>query len=336
MTYRVLILEDDPMVAAIDRQYVESDRHFQVVQVCKSGGQALEYLAHQDVELIVLDYYTPEMNGQEFLNHLHAMGRAPAVIMVTSASDTDIVRSLLSRGVQDYLVKPFEFARFRQALDRFLQRQKLLSNSGGMDQRAIDQLLQSQDGEESAPQLSKGLNGATLRLIQDFLARSQGQALTSEEIAEQVHLSRITIRRYVNYMVETGELVSSIDYQTGGRPSIRYRYTANLGAAGQGATKGTKRSGQTCTFLLKKGVNGENLIQICAQIARNKRSVCGCPTSGSFVTLLTKVLQYVLKLTLLAEFFKLFVKKTARCLSRREGAGACAGRETRRYFLCQR
>ena len=236
MTYRVLILEDDPMVAAIDRQYVESDRHFQVVQVCKSGGQALEYLAHQDVELIVLDYYTPEMNGQEFLDHLHAMGRAPAVIMVTSASDTDIVRSLLSRGVQDYLVKPFEFARFRQALDKFLQRQKLLSNSGGMDQRAIDQLLQSQDGEESAPQLSKGLNGATLRLIQDFLARSQGQALTSEEIAEQVHLSRITIRRYVNYMVETGELVSSIDYQTGGRPSIRYRYTGNFGAAGQGST----------------------------------------------------------------------------------------------------
>ena len=222
MTYRVLILEDDPMVAAIDRQYVESDRHFQVVQVCKSGGQALEYLAHQDVELIVLDYYTPEMNGQEFLDHLHAMGRAPAVIMVTSASDTDIVRSLLSRGVQDYLVKPFEFARFRQALDKFLQRQKLLSNSGGMDQRAIDQLLQSQDGEESAPQLSKGLNGATLRLIQ--------------EIAEQVHLSRITIRRYVNYMVETGELVSSIDYQTGGRPSIRYRYTGNFGAAGKGST----------------------------------------------------------------------------------------------------
>ena len=116
------------------------------------------------------------------------------------------------------------------------QRQKLLSNSGGMDQRAIDQLLQSQDGEEAAPQLSKGLNGATLRLIQDFLARSQGQALTSEEIAEQVHLSRITIRRYVNYMVETGELVSSIDYQTGGRPSIRYRYTGSFGAAGKGST----------------------------------------------------------------------------------------------------
>ena len=80
------------MVAAIDRQYVESDRRFQVVQVCKSGGQALEYLAKQDVELIVLDYYTPEMNGQEFLDRLHAMGRAPAVFMVTSASDKMCIR----------------------------------------------------------------------------------------------------------------------------------------------------------------------------------------------------------------------------------------------------
>ncbi len=233
MAYRVLILEDDPMVAAIDRQYVESDNRFQVVQICKSGPPALEYLQHHEAELIVLDYYTPEMNGQEFLDRLHAMGRAPAVIMVTSASDTDIVRSLLSRGVLDYLVKPFEFARFRQALDKFLQRQKLLSNTGGMDQKAIDQLLQPQEGEEGPPQLSKGLNAATLHLIQDFLAHSQGQALTSEEIAEQVHLSRITIRRYVNYMVETRELVSSIDYQTGGRPSIRYRYAGGLGTKGQ-------------------------------------------------------------------------------------------------------
>ena len=45
---------------------------------------------------------------------------------------------------------------------------------------------------------------------------------TSEQIAEHVGLSRITVRRYVNYMVDQGEITSSIDYQTGGRPSIRY------------------------------------------------------------------------------------------------------------------
>ena len=235
MFYRVLILEDDPMVASIDRQYVESNQQFQVVQICKSGGQALEYLRHSPVDLIVLDYYTPEMNGREFLDRLHAAGQAPSVIMVTSASDTDIVCSLLSRGVLDYLVKPFEFARFRQALDKFLQRRALLSNGEGLSQQDIDRLMQSQKTDHASSHLSKGMNESTLRMIRDFLAHSQGQALTSEKIAEQVHLSRITIRRYVNFMVERGELVSSIDYHTGGRPSIRYRYTGKLPAENQAA-----------------------------------------------------------------------------------------------------
>ena len=44
MRYRVLIVEDDPMVAAIDRQYVESDPRFQVVRVCGDGGEALSVL----------------------------------------------------------------------------------------------------------------------------------------------------------------------------------------------------------------------------------------------------------------------------------------------------
>ncbi len=198
------------MVAAIDRQYVETDSRFQVTHVLKSGGEALGVLENCRPDLIILDFYTPSMDGMEFVDRLHAMGQYPAIIMVTSANDREIVHGLLSRGVLDYLVKPFAFARFRQAMDKFLQTQNLLSCS--QESSLLDQM-------------SKGLNAATLERVRSFLSASRGQALTSEEIAEQVHLSRITIRRYVNYMVETGELASSIDYHTGGRPSIRYSYT---------------------------------------------------------------------------------------------------------------
>ena len=52
--------------------------------------------------------------------------------------------------------------------------------------------------------------------------RETPNALTSEQIAEQVGLSRITVRRYVGHMAEHGELDSFVDYQTGGRPCIRY------------------------------------------------------------------------------------------------------------------
>ena len=209
MPYHVLIIEDDSMVAAIDRQYVESDRRFQVDRVFKNGLPALDSLAEHRADLVILDYYTPQMNGQEFLDRLLALpGPAPAVIAVTSANDPDIVQALLQRGVLDYLIKPFVLPRFRQAMDRFLQRQSLLTqHSAGVDQQTIDRLIQLPEPPPPAEELS-----------------NPGEAFTSEQIAAQVHLSRITVRRYVSHMVEARELVSTIDYRTGGRPSIQYRY----------------------------------------------------------------------------------------------------------------
>ena len=73
MAYQVIIIEDDPMVAAIDRQYVETDSRFQVAHVLKSGGEALDVLEHCRPDLIILDYYTPSMDGMEFVDRLHAM-----------------------------------------------------------------------------------------------------------------------------------------------------------------------------------------------------------------------------------------------------------------------
>ena len=226
MPYHVLIIEDDSMVAAIDRQYVESDHRFQVDQIFKSGLPALDYLADHRADLVILDYYTPQMNGQEFLDRLLTLpGPAPAVIAVTSANDPDIVQALLQRGVLDYLIKPFVLPRFRQAMDRFLQRQSLLTqHAAGVDQQTIDRLIQLPETPPPAPELSKGLNLSTLSMIREFLSAPPGESFTSEQIAAQVHLSRITVRRYVSHMVETHELESSIDYRTGGRPSIQYRF----------------------------------------------------------------------------------------------------------------
>ena len=165
--YRVIIIEDDPMVASINRQYVEVTSPFRVDRVFKSGIDALEYLKTHDTDLIILDYYTPVMNGSEFIDRLHSMGKAPSIIMVTSANDTDIVQALLSRGVMDYLVKPFEYLRFKLALDRFYEKQTYLDKAREtLNQRAIDQLFNRTDaGQETSPQLSKGLNDVTLNKI---------------------------------------------------------------------------------------------------------------------------------------------------------------------------
>lgn len=225
--YQVVIVEDDPMVAAIDRQYVEMDPAFQVARLCKNGMEGLDYLSSHPADLVILDYYTPSMTGMEFLDQLHATGKAPAVIMVTSANDSQIVQGMLSRGVLDYLVKPFQYVRFQQALERFVQSRQLLEGGTGcLDQSSIDTLVRGRSeppaAVAAAAPLAKGLNAGTLDKVRYFFADNPGCQFTSEQVAEHLGLSRITIRRYVSHMAEEGEIVSSIDYQTGGRPAIRY------------------------------------------------------------------------------------------------------------------
>ena len=192
--YQVIIIEDDPMVAAIDKQYVEADSQFRVVRTFKSGGEALAHLPKLKADLIILDYYTPGMNGTEFVDQLHTLGESPFIIAVTSANDTHIVQGLLARGVLDYLVKPFQFPRFRQALDRFLQARRLLEQGpGSMDQSAIDQLVHHREALPPGTPLDKGVNFSTLSRIRRFFDENPEHFFTSEQIAEHVGLSRITV-----------------------------------------------------------------------------------------------------------------------------------------------
>ena len=223
---RIIIVEDDPMVADIDRRYVEMHGDFRVVGICKNGAEGLEYLSANEVDLVILDYYTPSMTGTEFVDRLHAMGIAPAIIMVTSANDTAIVRGLIARGVLDYLVKPFQYDRFRQGLERFIQSRRLLTagDRAMMDQQAIDRIIKGTQQTE-AVQLAKGLHPDTLERVRRFFAEHPDTYFTSEQVSEKLGLSRITIRRYVTYMAEEKEVESAIDYQTGGRPAVRYAKT---------------------------------------------------------------------------------------------------------------
>ena len=53
--YRVVIVEDDPMVSLLDRTYTEKDARFQVVQTFQNGQAALEWLSVNPADLVILD-----------------------------------------------------------------------------------------------------------------------------------------------------------------------------------------------------------------------------------------------------------------------------------------
>ena len=63
----------------------------------------------------------------------------------------------------------------------------------------------------------------TLELIRSYLEENKWIFLSSNEIASKVNLSRITVRRYMNYLVENREIISQIDYSTGDCSSVKYQ-----------------------------------------------------------------------------------------------------------------
>ena len=218
--YRVVIVEDDPMVCLLDRTYTEKDPRFRVVQTFQDGRAALEWLAQNPADLVVLDVYMPLFTGVELLHALRSRAIPVDVIMVTAVNDAATVDELLKMGVVDYLVKPFTFERFRQALDTFCRHRDAVTGEA-VSQNELDKLFAPPDaGDHNVP---KGLQESTLEKIRACLRDSSDQGMTSEAISRQTGLSVVTVRRYVNYLVERGEARSTVKYDTGGRPCRLYR-----------------------------------------------------------------------------------------------------------------
>lgn len=222
--YKVMIVEDDPMVASINQQYLERNRNLKIVGQFRNGQEALEYLENNEADLAVVDYYMPVMDGLEFVRKCHEKNIKTDVIIVTAANTAQDISEFLQLGIVDYLVKPFTYERFQKAIDKYLYRKNLAKQDKTLDQAEIDRLLSQDQDIRPAEKvvLEKGLQEQTLERIRTYLTEHKGVLMSSNEIASEVNLSRITVRRYMNYLVENREILSQIDYSTGGRPSIKY------------------------------------------------------------------------------------------------------------------
>lgn len=219
--YQVVIVEDDPMVAMLNRRYTEKDTRFTVVKEFKTGQSALDYLRFHPVDLVILDMYMPQMNGLDVLRELRSAGVGVDVIMITAARDTVTVEAAMRLGVVDYLVKPFEYERFRQALETFDRRRAAIQGER-VNQQALDELLHhTATTPPSTQAVPKGLQEKTLQYIQTYL-KEQHEGKTCDQIAQGVGLSVVTVRHYMSYLSQMGQVQSQVDYSTGGRPSVVY------------------------------------------------------------------------------------------------------------------
>lgn len=223
---KTMIVEDDLMVASLNGQFANRTPEIQVVGTFHNGMTALDYLNQNEVDLILLDLYLPDISGLELLQRLRSRNSQVGVIMITAANDGSSLEQALRLGIVDYLVKPFHYERFSMAINKFLVQRGLTGQKGSLTQDEIDRAFSM--GVTKGNSLQKGIQRQTLTLVMDCLRENVGSFLTNETIAEQTGLSKVTTRRYLNYLLEIQTVVSRINYSTGGRPSIEYRLVGSV------------------------------------------------------------------------------------------------------------
>ncbi|AMB89006.1 response regulator [Bacillus altitudinis] len=221
---KVLIAEDDFRIAAIHESYIQKVQGFQIAGKAKSAKDLWEALQKEQADLILLDVYMPDELGTNLLPLLRERHPEVDVIIITAATETMLLRDALHYGVVHYLIKPVTAQKFTQVLTEYKEKRELINSKDEVNQTMIDLFfgqIQEESQQKDERDLPTGINSLTLDKVKTFMA-AEMNGITAEELGEKMGASRTTARRYVEYLVTTGECRAELAYGIIGRPERKY------------------------------------------------------------------------------------------------------------------
>jgi two-component system, CitB family, response regulator len=221
---KVIIVEDDPMVREINKEFLGKIDGFNVIYECSRIKEAQEFLLENSVDLILLDVFLPNGNGIDLLKWVRKNDINCDAILITAEKGVQSVDESFRYGAVDYLVKPFSKDRFNEALIKYKNRHDKMSSLVDLKQEHIDKyIVNSENSNVSKKETVKGLSLVTYNEIWRTINNNPAKEVTADSLADDVGLARVTVRRYLEYMVEEGKMELTLEYGKVGRPNNYYR-----------------------------------------------------------------------------------------------------------------
>ncbi|AOM83566.1 response regulator [Salisediminibacterium beveridgei] len=223
---RTLIVEDDPMVSEFNKRFLQKISGFELRGICSQAYEAEEVLNSETIDLVLLDIHMPGMNGWDLLKKIRSTNSECDVIIITASHDRESIQKGIRLGAVDYLIKPFEFDRFKEALITYYETRKEILSIHQWKQDEVDRQFKSKTSiasEQSNSDFPKGLTEVTMKRIAESLLLQEEQAFTTEEFAEIIGLSRVSVRKYLNYLVDMHVISESMNYHKVGRPVSTFK-----------------------------------------------------------------------------------------------------------------
>jgi response regulator of citrate/malate metabolism len=225
----VLIVEDEALTAEAHAEYVSRLDGFEVGGVARTGSEAVRLLKASlgeegaRIDLILLDMNLPDIDGLELCRRIRAAGVDVDVIAITAVRSAEVVRASIAAGIVQYLIKPFTFGVFSDKLTSYRDFRSLFAQSPTVaSQRDVDGAFAALRTSND-PGLGKGLSPETLSAVSTLLLESDG-GVSARELADEIHASRVTARRYLEYLADSGRADRVPRYGTPGRPEVEYRW----------------------------------------------------------------------------------------------------------------
>jgi len=127
---KILVVDDE----AAMREVVQMRLMEWGFDVClaEDGIQGLEIFDKEKLDLVFLDIDLPKLNGREFLEQVRKIDQIIPVIILTNLDDRNVVREMVTLGIQDYLLKTKFVTQMSDRVSLVLRKLKLVKKNFGM------------------------------------------------------------------------------------------------------------------------------------------------------------------------------------------------------------
>ena len=177
---KILVVEDEQKLAGFIHQGLQQAGY--LVQISNNGSEALNMVASENFDLILLDLMLPGMTGIEILKNMRAYNINSPVIILSALSGTSQVVEALDLGAVDYIKKPFEWDELLARI-RILQRKIFASESTRIQINDLTVDLMARHVMRSETQIT--LTAKEFGLL-EYLIRNLNRVVSKNQILENV------------------------------------------------------------------------------------------------------------------------------------------------------
>ena len=181
----ILVIDDHPLVGDGITLMVKDIEYLQIISVCKSGKEALEFLVDAKPDIILLDISLPDIDGLELCFQIRKTNKQTKIIGLTSTNEAGIITQLLANGGNGYLLKNMEREELINAIDEVMNGRIFLSKAA--NQKILEQFHSLKDALKNKPVLTRR-EKEILKLLYE--------GLTGPQIAEKLFLSPLTVETH--------------------------------------------------------------------------------------------------------------------------------------------